>query len=65
MKKMNFIKIILAALILISFSCKKAAESIETAKTTFDLEAAKSAIESAGENFVIAFKINTLLYLFI
>ncbi|POY40638.1 hypothetical protein C3L50_03840 [Flavobacterium alvei] len=55
MKKMNFIKIILAALILISFSCKKAAESIETAKTTFDLEAAKSAIESAGENFVIAF----------
>jgi len=55
MKKMYVIKVILVALILVTISCKKAEEKVSTeVKPTFDLASAKTAIETAGQTFVMA-----------
>ena len=55
MKKMNAIKVILVAIILVTISCKKAEETTSTeVKPTFDLAEAKTAIEVAGQTFVMA-----------
>lgn len=54
MRKTHLIKVILVALILVSTSCKKETEATTEVKPTFDLEEAKTAIETAGQTFVIA-----------
>jgi ketosteroid isomerase-like protein len=55
MKKMETIKVVLVALILVTFSCKKAEDSASAeVKVAFDLVEAKDAIETAGETFVMA-----------
>jgi ketosteroid isomerase-like protein len=54
MKKMQAIKIILVALILVTTSCKKETEATTEVKPTFNLDEAKTAIETAGQTFVIA-----------
>jgi len=55
MKKMYLIKVILVALVLITSSCKKAEEKVSTEiKPTFDLAEAQTAIEIAGQTFVMA-----------
>lgn len=51
---MYAIKIILVALILVTISCKKETEATTDVKTTFNLDEAKTAIETAGQTFVIA-----------
>jgi len=54
MKKMNLIKVVLVALILINLSCKKTEDSATVVtKPDFDLTTAKEAIVTAGETFVI------------
>ena len=55
MKKMYVIKVILVALIFVTISCKKAEEKAPAeVKPTFDLAEAKTAIEVAGQTFVMA-----------
>ena len=54
MKKIYLIKVILIALILVTISCKKETEVITEVKSTFNLDEAKTAIETAGQTFVIA-----------
>lgn len=54
MKKNYLIKIILVTLILATTSCKKETEATTEVKSTFNLEEAKTAIEAAGQTFVIA-----------
>ena len=51
---MNSIKVVLVALILVTLSCKKVEEPVTEVKPAFDLAEAKTAIETAGETFVIA-----------
>lgn len=53
MKKMNVFKVVLVAIIMITFSCKKSDETVTEVKPAFDLTTAKEAIISAGETFVI------------
>ncbi len=54
MKKIHVIKFILVALILVTTSCKKETEATTEVKSTFNLDEAKAAIETAGQTFVIA-----------
>lgn len=54
MKKTHLFKVILVCLILISIGCKKETEATTEVKSTFNLEEAKAAIETAGQTFVIA-----------
>ncbi len=54
MKKMYPIKIILVVLLLATSSCKKETEATTEVTSTFNLEEAKAAIETAGQTFVIA-----------
>lgn len=54
MRKIHLLKVLLATLILVSISCKKETEVTSEIKSTFDLEEAKAAIETAGQTFVIA-----------
>jgi ketosteroid isomerase-like protein len=54
MKKMHLLKVVLVALIMLTISCKKEAEAATEMKSTFNLDEAKAAIETAGETFVIA-----------
>lgn len=54
MKKMHLLKMIVVALIMVMLSCKKEAEAAPEVKSTFNLDEAKAAIETAGQTFVIA-----------
>jgi uncharacterized protein (TIGR02246 family) len=55
MKKMETIKVVLVAIILVTFGCKKAEDTTSAeVKAAFDLVEAKDAIETAGETFVMA-----------
>jgi uncharacterized protein (TIGR02246 family) len=54
MKKLHLIKVILMTLILVSISCKKETEATTEVKPAFNLEEAKTAIEAAGQTFVMA-----------
>lgn len=54
MRKTHLLKVLLVTLILVSISCKKETEVTSEIKSTFDLEEAKAAIETAGQTFVIA-----------
>jgi ketosteroid isomerase-like protein len=54
MRKIHLVKVFLATLILLSISCKKEIEAATEVKSTFNLEEAKEAIETAGQTFVIA-----------
>ncbi len=51
---MNVLKVVLVALILVTLSCKKAETPVIEVKPAFDLAEARTAIETAGETFVIA-----------
>lgn len=54
MRKTNFIKVLLVALILLTISCKKEMATSTEMKTEFNLDDAKTAIETAGQTFVMA-----------
>jgi ketosteroid isomerase-like protein len=54
MRKTHLLKVLLATLILVSFSCKKETEASSEMKPAFNLEEAKAAIETAGQTFVMA-----------
>ena len=54
MKITHLIKVVLVALILVTISCKKEVEVTTEIKSTFNLDEAKAAIETAGQTFVIA-----------
>lgn len=54
MRKIHLIKVLLLILILASTSCKKETEATTEMKSSFNLEEAKTAIEAAGQTFVIA-----------
>ncbi|SHG71207.1 conserved hypothetical protein [Flavobacterium fluvii] len=54
MKITHLIKVVLIALILVTISCKKETEVATEIKSTFNLDEAKAAIETAGQTFVIA-----------
>lgn len=54
MKKLHLIKVFLLTLILVNMGCKKETEATTEVKSTFNLEEAKVAIETAGQTFVIA-----------
>lgn len=52
---MYAIKVVLVTFILVTVSCKKAEETVSAeVKPTFDLASAKTAIETAGQTFVMA-----------
>ena len=51
---MNVIKVVLVAIIMVTFSCKKSEETVTAVKPAFDLAEAKTAIETAGQTFVMA-----------
>ena len=54
MRKIHLVKVFLATLILLTFSCKKETEAVTEVKSTFNLDEAKEAIETASQTFVIA-----------
>ena len=54
MKKMYVITIFIVTLILVTISCKKAQLTSDNDKPAFDLVEAKTAIETAGQTFIIA-----------
>ena len=54
MRKTHLLKVFLVTLFLASISCKKETEATTEVTSTFNLEEAKAAIETAGQTFVIA-----------
>ena len=54
MRKTHLLKVFLVTLFLASISCKKETEATAEVTSTFNLEEAKAAIETAGQTFVIA-----------